>query len=193
MRRLSPSFLLTFNKSMERGDSCSREQLCSEIHFLYKESFDFYFASLSSSSKGVNSIKKDVLVGVFSLSPLKLSSSLGDRHKNGFSHFVSPIWIGFCCSSRKRRRSRLDCTCSYAEFELCSIFCLFGEIVWFSNGSPGVLWKMSWRVRKLFKWNLIDSRNTIVRPTLLRKLEPLVRNRYVFDFLSLSSRIASLS
>lgn len=83
MRRLSPSFLLTFNKSLLTGDSCSREPLCSEKHSLYKESFDFYFASLIER---VNSIKKDVLVGVFSLSPLKLSSSLGDRHKNGFSH-----------------------------------------------------------------------------------------------------------
>lgn len=49
MFRLLPSFLLTQKKSMDTGDSCSREQLSRERNLLYREmhlSFSFSFRSL---------------------------------------------------------------------------------------------------------------------------------------------------
>lgn len=39
------------------------------------------------------------------------------------------------------------------------------------------------RVRKLLKLDLIDSLNTIYRTSLLRKLESLVRDRYVLELI----------
>lgn len=167
---------------MERGDLCSREQLCRDIYFLYMESFDFYFPSLSL--KRVYEIQKDVLAGVFSLSPLKLSSSPGDLQENGFSHRIClPDSPDFLVRLEKGDDLVLTALASMlsVHFFKSSVFSeksfgfrtdhqvFYGQLV-------GV-----GRVIKLYKLNWINSINTISRPTLLRKLEP---DRYVFELIS---------